>query len=650
MLFTILALSSSWATGTDPNEDKRGVIVNNQGDVLQKITENVDGVQDIINECDQQIEADPSINRDQCVWTAVQSQGLEDQVIAALEEYSSDSRNPASDREGESYSYNLDNFKIKESESVKKLEEYLKGRLEKALHGEDLPSDKLKVAQDHTDFYRLWQSQLGKNLIVHLSSYCMYSNPVSGLVPHRGVASPPASSASPAAGTTPAPTPTVDQAAVYYREQNLKNLSQVGANNVGTGQVSQAYNGFEKCIGLIAQDCREGNNATNFQAYNSERKSLYTVNRYEKLAKHATTDELYSEMGEVTTTGGESNAIPHPCEVNRYMTGVKKALSEAEFMVNEFRERPREAGLQVTNIQQRETLNTDDVVNVSSGEILGSEEYKEAVAEEAAKLEECESNGMNPECENYLSEIEENKKIKDEFFIRGLALKKKLENNLTGASAPAEMDQLKQYFLDKGMSEENFARLLETKKEEEAARAAAESRAPLGEVELIKELISEYYENEREALQESLKRRLGDTERADPNDPSVLDPDQSNRDTVGDMGRRLKSSPEELATLYHYSNIVSSFIAVTGADGSSGRNTAALSAELQNNHFDPANVGTGSGRGTASSGPSFTTDPSALQQFADEGSNSTGDNSGATLDAGKVDQLQFGLGKEGQDP
>lgn len=594
----------------DEEIEKKGVIVENKDDLLEKITDKVPGVKEAIAACRDEGKSGDQL--DKCVW---EEKGLDQEaILSALENYSGDIRKPAQgDENGSEYEYKQDGYKIQQSKSIKKLEAYLKTRLEEALHGKDQPADKLKVAQDHTDFYRVWQSQLGKNLIVQLSNYCMYSHPVTGLVPHKDATKLPENSKK--------EQPSNLKAAFYYRKQNLASLGTIVDRPKNRGQASQSYIGFEQCISKVGLDCRGTAESAVDKRYPMDAANKETI---------------LNDMLKVTSDEEAliKNSIPHPCEINRYMTGVKRALEESKFLVDEMGKN-REAGFAVANIEQRKSLNTDEVVNISSGDLLKNDDYKEAVQEEVEKLDECAQNGMNPDCEEYLSDAEANEGIEDEAFIRGLALKKKLEANLTGTDVDANIDDLKKYFTDKGMTDENFDKMLAQEMEKEKKKPN-----PRTQEEVLKELISTYYDNERKAIQSSLQERLKETAKADPTTGGA----SADQNTVATIKKKLENSPEELAVLYHYSNVVSAFIDVTGADGSSGKNTAALAAELKNNHFDQGNA---SGRGTASSPGSVPpSNLEALQEFAGSGSSSSGESTGATLDAGQVDQLQFGLGSE----
>ena len=146
-------------------------------------------------------------------------------------------------------------------------------------------------------------------------------------------------------------------------------------------------------------------------------------------------------------------------------------------------------------------------------------------------------------------------------------------------------------------------------------------------------MISKRYDNERKALQDSLNARLAETERVIEVDPSS--PQVTNESKLRNIKARIESSPEELATLYHYSNVVSSFFEVSGGSETT-TNTRALAAELENNYFEAA----APGRGTASNGPTSPSNLDDLREFADPGGS---DAENTSLNASDVDKIQFGI-------
>lgn len=609
-LFQLAGLAQDEAPA--PQEDRQGVVVENEGDVLQKMTQTMPELQEILDGCENGAVFNPTNRpKDTCVWEEVQERrDLHAQVIEALNTYrepereTASSAEPANESEGEApkYNYNLDNFKRTKTKSITKLEEFLQSRFEKALYGDS--TEGVKAVRDHTNFYRLWQSQLGKSLITELSRYCIFSDPANGKVPHR------------LSGSQD------KKAATFNRQKNLENLGQRTPNDE-----SGAFRGFEACIAQIPGECSaafrvgatppppEPNDP---QGLSRESTGTATASYQEHLRNNGADVEEYTGV------------IMSPCELNRYMTGVKKSLTQVEGLVEELdQQAPSEA--HAINLRQQEALNINRITNVGSGEIQSAQEYQDAVAEEAQELEECvASNGQNPECEAYLSSAEENKKIEDEAILRGVALKLKIENELINGTDNEE--DLMEFFTEKGMSAENFNLMI-------TQRMQHPDNEGKDRIQVIKDLIKNSYEDERKAIQASLRARLNETQVTPADEASGTDEERPDFNVIKS---RIESSPQELAIVYHYANVVSSFLQVGEGDNAT-KNTAALAAELENNAFDDGTLG---GRDTASDGPSFNSNIDDLAEFSEGPDSANGNNPEVQLGSGEIDQIQFGIREE----
>ncbi|MEC7277632.1 MAG: hypothetical protein VXV96_15030, partial [Bdellovibrionota bacterium] len=236
--------------------------------------------------------------------------------------------------------------------------------------------------------------------------------------------------------------------------------------------------------------------------------------------------------------------------------------------------------------------------------------------------------------ETYITNKEDDDELINENYIRGLAAQKKLENELEEAK---DVDELKKYLLDQGVVEENFDKILQ------AEMAKNKDKDPF---EVLKELIRNQKEKEKDALHESLVARLKSSQ-VDRSENANEDPDEKIQNIFEKKTKSLSHDAEDLAAVFHYGNVVSSFIEVTGEGGSS-RNTKALATELDNNFFAP-------GRNVANDGSQekgLFADGNALDQvggFAEDFDGSDGD---AVLDASDIDQIQYGIGEEdkGQNP
>lgn len=585
--FLFILLSVPFALGEE--EERRGVIVDNENDTMTKLIEAEPDLLLIVEACRDQANWRPREDKADCIWRGLDDdEELKNRVVGLMEASGQDGSN----RSGQQYNYNLNNFKKKKSKSIEKLEEYLRKRMREALYGATPDMKEVRGVPDHEKFYELYKSQLGRNLITQLSEYCIFSDPRTGRVPFD------------LSGDG-------KKIAKFNRDKNLENLGVISANNQ-----SLSFSSFNACIAQVAPECTGSLPASMTDLANPNGPKIPKFESFNSLPPDTRRDHPEYE-----------GDIIHPCELNRYMTGVKKALVQVEGLVETMREAPQSTSLQISNLQNKQDLNTDDIVNIGSKELVEESGYADEAQKEAQTLEECRQNPDGADCAKYLSNTEENQKVEEEFLVRGLALKAKLERDLTGTETEVvevDQDKLKEYYLENGMSEENFALLLEQ------ARASREVQNGTTVEKYLQDQIRNKYQKERKALQESLNARLDETDvmkgASDPNDPASVA--QNTTTKLANIKTRIENSPAELATLYHYSNIVSSFFEVSGG-AQATTNTRALAEELQNNYFD----GSTPGRGTAS-------DFSQLEGFADPGGSDAGNTS---LNANDIDKIQFGI-------
>ncbi len=576
-LFLILLTFMGPLFGADDDVEKSGVIVKNQSDNLANIIEEFDDVGVVIKECEQKIK-NREINesdKDDCVWGSL-DEGTQNKIIEHLEQ-------TKDGKEVTDTSANYTgNFKQSQSKATKVLQDYLGKRLEKAMYGER-DANGIKDLGDHNKYYELYKSQLGRTLISTLSGYCIYSDPETGFVPKND-----------------------NVKANYFRRKNLESLNTIVQAPKSGEEVSGAFSGFNKCIAKIGEHCRTG-----------------------------PSDNSSYDKDDDKEKDNTDRGIPHPCEINKYMTGVRKSIASLDDVIEETGKTKNSAVLGIQNVDRPdEEFKVDNVVNIGSKEVVEDSGYKEALEEEKQVMEECAQDPTNGDCEKYITNKEDDDELINENYIRGLAAQKKLENELEEAK---DVDELKKYLLDQGVVEENFDKILQ------AEMAKNKDKDPF---EVLKELIRNQKEKEKDALHESLVARLKSSQ-VDRSENANEDPDEKIQNIFEKKTKSLSHDAEDLAAVFHYGNVVSSFIEVTGEGGSS-RNTKALATELDNNFFAP-------GRNVANDGSQdkgLFADGNALDQvggFAEDFDGSDGD---AVLDASDIDQIQYGIGEEdkGQNP
>ncbi|MEC7275672.1 MAG: hypothetical protein VXV96_05070, partial [Bdellovibrionota bacterium] len=347
-LFLILLTFMGPLFGADDDVEKSGVIVKNKSDNLADITEAFPEVKEYIETCSESTNRQPTSSggletKDDCVWRMAAS--IQDQILEHLEQ-TKDGKEVADT----SANY-TGNFKQSQSKATKVLQDYLGKRLEKAMYGER-DANGIKDLGDHNKYYELYKSQLGRTLISTLSGYCIYSDPETGFVPKND-----------------------NVKANYFRRKNLESLNTIVQVPKSGEEVSGAFSGFNKCIAKIGEHCRTGPSGN----------SSY--------------DEDDDKEKDNTDRG-----IPHPCEINKYMTGVRKSIASLDDVIEETGKTKNSAVLGIQNVDRPdEEFKVDNVVNIGSKEVVEDSGYKEALEEEKQVMEECAQDPTNGDCEKYIT-------------------------------------------------------------------------------------------------------------------------------------------------------------------------------------------------------------------------------------------------------
>jgi len=561
--FLFLSLTTLYGHAEDAGEGR--IVSNDENSLfqLEKLTE-TEPIKGYLETCKTNNSNQTQTQLMDCIWLHLDDSEKE-QVYESLNSVTDEKS------DGGNFDVALANFKTEKTSAAKVLENYLAKQLEEALYGPE-DENNLRVANDHTDFYRIYQSQLGKNLISELSAYCIYAGS-NGKIPFSD-----------------------DQQLIDNKALNLRNLNDIDPN---TGK-STSFNSYKVCILTIADSCEKNENFS-------------------------------SSFKEDVTS---------PCELNKLMTAAKIAIEKTTDLIDTFEKTPVKelftldgetpTGEKVSTVNQ-EKLNIQEIVNIGSQELVGDSEYDDALRDSAAEITDncigvADAEAI-PACKKYLTKKSDNDKISLEYALRNKALTEKVSASLTD---PTE-ENLKSVLKEQGLSDEEYENLKLKVAAEMKKRGPATSSTSCATVEeCIKEKIINRYENEREQLTASLQKRLRATEYDDTqNDPNAISK------TLENISKKYESSPESIASVYQYSNILSSFIDISSGN-STKSNTAALAAELESNYFSADS----NGRQTSSTQPAnqaTVRDISSLSQLVEDVDDSEGS---AVLDANQINIIQ----------
>ncbi len=361
------------------------------------------------------------------------------------------------------------------------------------------------------------------------------------------------------------------------KEENLKQLTQL--NQAGTESMS--YAGYSKCIGNIGDYCEKN----------------LTVN-----------------------VDGED--VISPCELNKLMTSVKLSLEKTEDLIETFEEAPEDKRMVLSGATINEKkVNINKITNIGSKELMKDSGYEEELNKIAQDLEnnckDVPNPGADPKCKDYLTKKSDNDKLLLEYELRNMALEEKVKDEL---NADSSEEKLKEILSEQGLSDEEYQSLKTKVQNEGCTNIEA----------CIKDKIIARFKNERTQLVNSLAKKLEKTQYdEDPNSTS-------GQEAIASLTEKYKNSAQDIAQVYQYSNVVSSFIKISDGSKSNKANTAALAAELGSNYFDPNS----NSRQTASQGgndPAPAVDLSGLKGFASEGDD---DDDPVNLESGQINEIQ----------
>lgn len=374
------------------------------------------------------------------------------------------------------------------------------------------------------------------------------------------------------------------------RQKNLDNLNELNANQ----DQSLAYKGFSTCIQNIGRSCQKN----------------------EKVQQGST-----QYIGLTNPAGLE---VITACELNRMMTSVKKSIEKTSDLITEFGNLEIGKSIQVKNANMTE-VKISELTNMGSKELVadsGYEEESKSIAEDIKNN--CQSladPSSDPNCKKYLTSKEDNDAIANENEFRNRALASKVKSDL--AESKNDIETIKKIYKEQGLSDEEFDKLLKK------AEANTSCNTP---EDCLAQQINDRYENEQEAINNALRAKLKKTE-VDPDDAS------SGENALKGLAEKYENAAQNLAEIYQYANVVSSFIDIDSGDGSEKmKNTAALSAELENNYFSAAS-------NSARDNPVTERDLGNLAEFgSDAGSNDGSDD--VNLSNGMINEIQWGIGGE----
>lgn len=427
-----------------------------------------------------------------------------------------------------------------ENKAFTALKKYYNEKLLETLYGKKIENSKEKLIKtertvDQLTFYKLHKSQLGKNIINSLSSYCIEARIVDDM-------------------------PFIENSISLRKKtkkSNLENLSKL--TNGKEGKTIRASRDWNVCISNLQHIC---NQPSKYEEYDEQgNKTGRTANYSESslIAKcESSNGRLKKEDCEETVRYSQRRA----CTVTQYLSEARKnmiALDETIDKYSDLKISDRAPANSPKFYKDQEGLKSiDELTSLTSSEVIESE-YAQKNQEDIQRLDECIQSPSEEKCENFL------KNDRDEQIEELAEIKLKQEANL---------QRLKEIDSDDKASIANLL-ISEGYTEEDAKKMA--------EMDNIKDQIEERYSAQKDAIIANLSEKI---DKLTMNGEKIdLTTGSKDFEKLQKLKTELESKSEDFAQLVHYNNLISGYLNIQDDEGNKTRNTASIKRELEGNAF-----------------------------------------------------------------
>lgn len=414
--------------------------------------------------------------------------------------------------------------------SILALRTYLREQLSKALYGE-LKEDKISQIKlvDHSTFYTLFESQVGQNIIVAVSDYCMGTNLHKYKETLDLLEQNPSSDPNNPNGFEKAARLLFfyPDSATDLAENKRLNLDKIKSNFSDSGSRDSSKDAFTKCVASISTICHKqanyrGTSPNPVPSGAKEQACLVTdflVQARQSLLK---VSEIKKQIDENAKTSGRGIAFEELSQNKFYKDGQ----AEGEKSI-------RELAVQTST----------DIKNAG---------MQDAADKAREKLDECAS-GDETACKGFVSDdLEAKKEQLANEFLKAKAQEERLKIKLA-----EDPENAMNYLKEEGHSEEEATKIIDS----------------LGEQDTIK-AIEDRYKAQKDAVIKNLAEKIDKKSAADVSGFAA---------TAGDIKTELALKTETLIKVMHFSNLASTYLEVSVIGSTSGQksvNTVAAFSEL----------------------------------------------------------------------
>jgi hypothetical protein len=431
---------------------------------------------------------------------------------------------------------------------LKALQEHYKKKLEEALYGDrsgDKFKDKLIKSEKTVDqrvFFELHQSQLGKNVIAAVSSYCIEAE----------------------LDANDAPMIDEDQKDTT-RSNNLKKLHVTTNDNKSV----EAKGDWDKCIMNIQHVCHQPNELVKVDKDGNKTGSITVFSRtslmeacQDKQDPSLNPDQVDEICDKVVNYSQE-----RACVVTQYITEARQNLDTIAKTIEGYDK------LKITNRgpatvkfynSAKDDKSIDDLTSITSGEAIESG-YAQANKDDLAEIEKCLKDRDQELCAKFLNA----EKDKSYAMLAELKLKQEAAAERLEAIADDDKEKIKELLLEEGYSEEDATQM--------------------ASIDGIKAQIEEKYAAKKDAILRDMAKQIDST--TVTKDSLDLSDNSEDIAKLNKMKAELESKTQEFAELVHFNNIISGYLEIKGGeDEEAQRNTASIARELEGNAFTQENL------------------------------------------------------------
>lgn len=434
---------------------------------------------------------------------------------------------------------NLVGYGVVKDNSVPAIKDYFDERLEKALYGEvqggkengGLKKITKQKFVDHSTFLDLYESQIGKSTLHKISEFCLMHD--FNISDNTCV-------------TDVKEKKEVNIAKCYTPKDKIDLTRKKVEEMMKSDKKDKLRDKWQLCAMGITLMCREYGNAIT--------KGESAVDIKAEDFKREKGESNISFDSDADMNKKKIKMARHACNLVKHMKEHRKVTLEITEQRKEYNDLKHKKGVSVGstfksayNSKSANSKSIDELTTIASDVIAG--QYDDT--QDKSDAEACAQNGAeSDECKKFFKTVEDQDQEK---LILDYELK--------------AMAQVKQY--NDSIKDLDQAKLKEQleKDGDQALLKELENKTP----EEIKEIMYQRYKAERMAIVNDLWKRVQEKE--------VVQEDTNAADKIANIKEEIDTKKERIRGLYHYSNIVTSYLTFEGSDKT---NTVGFAAEQEN--------------------------------------------------------------------